>query len=191
MIAEYVATFTPDVSDIWSTDEMYVTIKKSMKYLYTFMDHWTRWLLAAGMAETKKTSDITPVAREAKKAAGKIPEVELRDGAPNLNKAIRVAHKERKGGKKRATMQVYAHINGRTTNRRHERVNRTLAEQLRIPGFLKSMDSKLIAGFVAFYNCIRRHMGLDGKTPATAAGIIVRGPNPWATLIKNAYWHAA
>ena len=68
-------------------------------------------------------------------------------------------------------------------------MNRTLAERLRIPGFLKSSSSRLIAGYVAFYNCIRRHMGLGGGfTPARAAGIIIKGANPWATLIRNAYW---
>lgn len=188
MISAYVAKFTPDVTDIWSTDELYILVKKTMLYLYTFMDHGTRWLLSAGIADTKHTANIAPVARDAKKAADKVPEVELRDGAANLNKAIRIAHIDRKGGKRRITQQVLAHINGNPTNRRHERVNRTIAERLRIPRFIKSKDSKLVLAFVAFYNCIRRHMALDGKTPAEAAGIIIQGANPWATLIKNAYW---
>ena len=190
MIAEYMARFTPDVSDIWSTDEMYILVKKMTRYLYTFMDHGTRWLLSAGMADEKGTSNITPLARDAKRAAGKIPEVALRDGGANLNKAIRIAHKEKGAdGRKRETQQVYAHLTGNPTNRRQERVNRTLAERLRIPGFLKSSSSRLIAGYVAFYNCIRRHMGLGGgRTPARAAGIIIKGANPWATLIRNAYW---
>ena len=188
MIAAYVAKFTPDVTDIWSTDELYILVKKTMLYLYTFMDHGTRWLLSAGIADTKHTANITPVARDAKKAANKVPEVELRDGAANLNKAIRIAHIDRKGGKRRITQQVLAHINGNPTNRRHERVNRTIAERLRIPRFIKSKDGRLVVALVASYNCIRRRMALDGKTPAEAAGIIIQGANPWATLIKNAYW---
>ena len=85
---------------------------------------------------------------------------------------------------------MYAHLAGNPTNLRQERASRTLGEQLRVPGFIKGTNSKLVAGFVASYNCIRRHPGLGGDTPARAAGIIIRGVNPWATPIKNAYWQA-
>ena len=190
MISEYIARFTPDVSDIWSTDELHILVEKTMRYLYTFMCHGTRWILSAGLEETKRTAVITPIAEDAKKAAGKVPEAELRDGAPDLNLAIKTAHKETAGGKEKHTLQVYAHIKGNPTNRRHERVNRTLAERFRVPRFIKKLDSKLVAGFVAFYNCIRRHMALGGDTPAAAAGIIIKGANPWSTLIKSAYWDA-
>lgn len=190
MISKYIAKFTPDVSDIWSTDELYILVDKVMRYLYVFACHETRWILSADLEETKLTADITPIAEEAKKAAGKVSEIELRDGAANLNSAIKTAHKETEGGREKATQQVYAHIKGNPTNRRHERLNRTLSERLRVPRFIKKLDSKLVAGFVTFYNCIRRHIGLGGCTPATAAGIIIKGANPWSTLIRNAYWCA-
>ena len=63
-------------------------------------------------------------------------------------------------------------------------------EWLRIPWLIKGTNSRPVAGFVAFYNCIRRHLGLGGDTPAKAAGIIIKGVSPRATLIKNAYWQA-
>ena len=37
-----------------------------------------------------------------------------------------------------------------------------------------------------FHNFIRPHEGLDGKTPAEACGIEVKGENKWMTLIQNA-----
>ena len=36
------------------------------------------------------------------------------------------------------------------------------------------------------HNFIRTHMGLDGKTPSKACGIIIKGKNKWQTLIQNA-----
>jgi hypothetical protein len=36
------------------------------------------------------------------------------------------------------------------------------------------------------HNFIRTHSGLDGKTPAEAAGISIEGENKWLTLIQNA-----
>jgi hypothetical protein len=36
-----------------------------------------------------------------------------------------------------------------------------------------------------YYNDIRQHMGLDGATPANAAGIRVYGENKWMGLLKR------
>jgi hypothetical protein len=41
-------------------------------------------------------------------------------------------------------------------------------------------------GMQIFHNCVRPHMGLDGKTPADLAGIQVEGQDKWLTLIQNA-----
>lgn len=41
-------------------------------------------------------------------------------------------------------------------------------------------------GYKIYHNYIRPHMGLDGKTPSEACGIIVNGDNKWRTLIQNA-----
>ena len=178
------------MSDIWSTDEMYVLVKKATRYMYTLMDRGTRRLLGAKIADAKKTAGITPLAQEAKESAGRIPEAALRDGGSNLNRAIGIAHVEEGASGKKETRQVCARLAGNPTNLRQERASRTLGERLRVPGFIKGTNSKMVAGFVAFYNCIRRHPGRGGDTPARAAGIIIRGVNPWATLIKNAYWQA-
>ena len=40
-------------------------------------------------------------------------------------------------------------------------------------------------GYQIFHNYIREHEGLDGKTPAEACGIEVKGKNKWTTLIQN------
>ena len=74
------------------------------------------------------------------------------------------------------------------TNLRHERLNRSVGERLRMPGTIKEKGSKLIAGFIMFYNFIRKHMGLGGKAPAEAAGFVIDAPNPWDALIHNAFW---
>ena len=43
-----------------------------------------------------------------------------------------------------------------------------------------------IKGYQIFHNYIREHEGLEGKTPAEACGIEVKGENKWITLIQNA-----
>ena len=45
---------------------------------------------------------------------------------------------------------------------------------------------ELMNGFRAYYNFIRPHMSLDGKTPAEASGIDLKlGENKWLSLIKR------
>jgi hypothetical protein len=51
---------------------------------------------------------------------------------------------------------------------------------------LKKEDTPIISGMQIFHNYVRPHMALDGRTPASAAGIEIQGENKWLTLIQNA-----
>jgi hypothetical protein len=44
----------------------------------------------------------------------------------------------------------------------------------------------ILIGYRIFHNYFREHEGLEGKTPAGAAGVKVEGENKWQTLIQNA-----
>ena len=50
----------------------------------------------------------------------------------------------------------------------------------------KNLDSSILKGIQVYHNFIKPHMGLEGKTPAQAAGIKVGGENKWMTIIQNA-----
>jgi putative transposase len=41
-------------------------------------------------------------------------------------------------------------------------------------------------GFQIYHNYIREYLALEGKTPAEAAGITIKGADKWITLIQNA-----
>lgn len=56
---------------------------------------------------------------------------------------------------------------------------------------MRGLDSEptaqtIIDGFRIYYNFIRPHMALNGKTPAEKFGIKIKGENRWLTLIQNA-----
>jgi len=52
---------------------------------------------------------------------------------------------------------------------------------------IKKPDSAIIEGQRIYYNHIRPHQGLNGKTPAQAAGLeLTLGENKWESLIKKA-----
>jgi putative transposase len=48
------------------------------------------------------------------------------------------------------------------------------------------MDTPILQGYQLYHNYFREHEGLEGKTPAEAAGIKVEGQNKWITVIQNA-----
>ena len=51
---------------------------------------------------------------------------------------------------------------------------------------LKIEDTPIIEGHRLYYNFIKPHEALDGKTPSEEAGITIEGDNKWLTLMHNA-----
>jgi hypothetical protein len=44
----------------------------------------------------------------------------------------------------------------------------------------------ILHGYQLCHNYFRKHEGLEGKTPAEAAGIKIKGVNKWITVIQKA-----
>jgi len=65
-------------------------------------------------------------------------------------------------------------------------VNGEIRDREKVVRGMKKEDSPLITGLQIYHNYVRPHMGLDGRTPAEAAGIKVEGKDKWLTLIQNA-----
>jgi putative transposase len=51
---------------------------------------------------------------------------------------------------------------------------------------LKKMDTPILKGYQVYHNYFRTHEGLNGKTPAEACGIEIKGENKWKMFIENA-----
>ena len=187
-MAEYLSQWAPSASQLWSMDDLHLKLGKIKHYLYMVMQYDHRFVLADGMGDSKAADDVAPVTRRAVERAGDVPDIMLRDGAANLKAAIRETNTIVKNGAKKKTHQVRAHLRGNVTNLRHERLNRTIGKRIRLPGTIKNKGSKLIAWFIMFYNFIRNHMALGGKTPAESAGFVIDAPNPWDAIMRNAFW---
>ena len=76
-------------------------------------------------------------------------------------------------------------IRSRETNNIVERLHETIKERVRPMRGFKNEDSArlILEGYTSYYNYVRPHMSLKGKTPAQVAGIEVKG---WRQLIENA-----
>ena len=64
-----------------------------------------------------------------------------------------------------------------TTSRQR---TRSMREQLNNP------RSPILMGLIIHYNLIRKHQGLEGLTPAKAAGIDIMGDHKWMNIIDFA-----
>jgi transposase-like protein len=75
LMDKYLEKITPNVSDVWRTDELYLKVKGDKKYLFALMDDETRFWIAQQVADRKNTSDVQPLFKEGKEVAKKKPNV--------------------------------------------------------------------------------------------------------------------
>jgi len=185
LMEKYLDKITPQVSDTWRADELFLKVRGDMKYLYALMDDETRFWIAQQVTDSKYTADITPLFREGKKFAEKAPSTLITDGAFNFSSAYEKAFwRENKA----LMIQHIRHVrmSGDLNNNKMERMNGEIRDREKVMRSLKKEDTPILTGYQIFHNYIRPHMGINGKTPAELAGIKVKGKDKWLTLIQNA-----
>jgi hypothetical protein len=148
-----------------------LNIKGDMKYLYALVDDETRFWIAQQVADTKYTADVRPMFKEGKEVVGRRPSVIISDGAANFHNAY---NKEFFTLKKPRTRHIaHVRLQGDHDNNKMERMNGEIRYREKVMRGLKKVDTPILAGYQIYHNYIRPHEGLDGKTPAEAAGIKV------------------
>jgi len=182
----YLSQITPKVSDTWRTDELYIKVKGDQKYLFAMLDDETRFWIAQQVAEHKGTSDVRPMFKESKEITQKIPKTFISDGANNFHDAYRKEFLDTYGEKPSAVHVRHIRMAGDMNNNKMERFNGELRDREKVMRSLKTQDTAILKGMQIHHNFIREHEGLDGRTPAEAAGITVEGADKWLTIIQNA-----
>jgi transposase-like protein len=188
MISSYVKTLTPELSNTWHADELFVKMKggkpnklnQNIAYLWNIMDRRTRFLLASKLSEDRDSLGAIAAFKEAiQNAQGIAPENVFTD-----------AHKSYRQGIKALEMAgTPNHIANcgvgkpHATNNRIERLNGTLRERVKVQRGWKSKTSQIAEGQRIGYNFVKPHMALEGKTPAQSAGLDVKG---WKQLLEKA-----
>jgi putative transposase len=179
IMENYLERMKPKVSDTWRADELYVKIKGNMKYLFAMMDDETRFWIAQEVAETKEKHDVRTLFMRAKRLMGKQPKILITDGLPSYAKASEWAFDEVKHIR-------HIRLQGDKNNNKMERLNGEIRDREKTMRGLKRKRTPILSGYQIFHNYIRPHEGLNGKTPAEACGIEIKGKDKWLTLIQNA-----
>lgn len=179
LMKDYVETITPNVSDTWRADELYVKIKGDMKYLFAMMDDETRFWIAQEVAETKDRHDARALFSRAKYLMGKQPKRIITDGLMTYSASAMEVFSQ-------AQHIRHIRLQGDMNNNKMERMNGEIRDREKTMRGLKTKETLILTGYQIFHNYIRGHEGLDGKTSSEACGIKVEGKNKWITLIQNA-----
>jgi transposase-like protein len=194
MISEYANSLTPQLSDTWQADEVFVKMKggeeikarkmKNMAYLWNVMDRKTRFLLASRLSQHRNVNGAVGAFNAARKVAhDSQPEKIFADGLNAYPQAMTWWESESGKPELVARMGVgKPHAN----NNRIERMNGTLRERIKVQRGWKSMKTPLAEGQRIHYNFVKPHVALDGQTPAQAAGVGLAQGNKWMELLEKA-----
>jgi transposase-like protein len=183
LMESYAEKIQPQVSDHWRADEMYVKIKKDLKYVFALMDDETRYRIAQEVAHTKLDHDATSLFHKGKVIAGKVPLTLTTDGLGSYANAY---DKEFKNPSRKTAHIREIALEGEVHNNKMERHNGEFRDRMKVMRSFKSMETPILTGQQIFHNFIRPHTALEGKTPAEACAIKITGEDKWKTLIQNA-----
>jgi transposase-like protein len=160
---------------------MKVNVHGKWHWLWNVMDSDTRYILAShvaqgrGAAEAQEALHITKTNSSPEEA----PTFLISDGLASYPTAV---SRESRNTVHLARVGIQSEV----SNNRIERFHGTVRERNKVMRAIKKPDSPTTEGQRIYYNHIRPHVGLRGKTPAEACGIKIEGRNKWLDLIRQA-----
>ena len=187
LINAYVDRLDPQLGAVWHVDEMKVKTGGQWSWLWNVMDEETRFMLVSTISKKRNISDARRVFQKAKQIAKAKPEYVVSDGLPAYIKAFKKEFFTLRNPRVQHIRKL--RFIDRTNNNIVERLNGTVREREKVMRGMKSQETaeEIMKGFRTYYNFIRPHQALDGKTPAEASELNLElGQNRWISLIKKA-----
>jgi transposase-like protein len=192
MMKKYCDQLVPKVSGIWHTDEMTLNIRnldnhENLRWAWNVIDNQSRYWLATQITEKREIADARKVLAQASSVSQARPMVVVTDGLRAYQDAIT---KEFFTVKVPRTEHVrIPNIRGRSNNNMVERLHGTIRQRNKVMRGLDDEETAqtMMDGLRIYYNFLRPHMAMDGKTPAQQARIASNiTPENWLSLIKKA-----
>jgi putative transposase len=180
VIEAYVETLEPEVGNIWHADEMKVKVKGQWKWLWNMMDEKTRFQLVSMIAETREAQDAKTTFKKAKEVTNTKPRLVVTDGLQGHHSAFNSEFwDQHRRTKHIANVALQSGLNNSI-----ERMHGSIREREKVMRGIKSIETPFIKGNRIYLDFVRPHQALEGRTPAEAAGMGVRGENRWLELLN-------
>jgi putative transposase len=179
-LTESVKDYHPaGIGNEWVADETVLKIGGSQLWLWDIIDTHSRVLLASRLTRSRTTKDAQILMDRAVKFAGKEPKTVLTDQLPSYTDVSYGKDAEHIHG------NPFSTVDGESTSK-IERWHGTLKSRTKVMRGLKNFETALdfTDTYLAYYNFMRPHESLAGKTPAEYAGVKYPYRN-WDDVIRN------
>lgn len=185
LVKEYVDTLKVELGDVWHTDETVIKVKGKQKWFWEAIDSETRFMVAEHLSNSRTVKDSIVFFRDARNRTMRKPKVIYADGCFAYRKGFNKSFYDNQHS---CELIQNVGINGRPNQNMIERLHGTLKDMLRTR---RGMDGdirteEMLDGWFVYYNFLRPHSALDGKTPAEVAGIKLDLTDRWESLIDLA-----
>ncbi len=96
LMDRYLDKITPNVSDTWRADEVYVKFKGNRKYVFAMMDDETRFWIAQMVSDHKENTNAVQLFKKSREATGKEPKILITDALGSYKMASEFEFKQTK-----------------------------------------------------------------------------------------------
>jgi len=185
LVSQYVEKLHPRTSGRWHADDTFVRVRGRHLVLWALLDSETRHLIVSHISQRRTTKDASEFLRKGLETARNKPVEIVTDGLRSYTEAIERECKTKLDNQ--GLIHVQGPLTGPLTNNRVERFHGTLKRRTKVMCHLgnKLSAETFAKGFATYYNFIKPHAALNGRTPAQAAKIS-NSKQSWLNLILKA-----
>jgi len=166
-LKSFTQTLKPHLGDAFHADEMFFKIRKAWNYYWDCIDYETKFLVADHVSDERNDSEAVEFLNKIKTGSPKLPHVIQTDCSYDYPPAFRKVFPRRRIHKSYPAWKKHF------KNNPIERLHNTIKQRYKVfRGFDNLKTSIEFFNFYKqYYNFIRKHTSLGGRTPAQAAQI--------------------
>ncbi len=171
------------------SDEMEYHRLGEQNWFVDVMDTETRFVVASDYMKSRTIDNLTKVLKKGKLATGEQIKIVTTDGLQGYERVLKKSFGlKTHWNHKSPIIHNVVIASERGFNHKIERLHNTIRDRTKIMrGFHGSLESArvIMKGMEIYYNFVRKHQGIDGKTPSEEAipGLYL-STNKWLSLIK-------
>jgi len=169
LAVDHFRQYQPQVGDTLVVDETVLNLDKKRKvWFWDAIDAETRFLIASRVSDTRTTKDAQVLMETVRRVIGKSPKVIISDKLRAYWDGIELTF-----GADTEHRMSSPFAGGDDNTALIERWHSILKERTKVMKAFRNIDTlmQFTDGFLVYYNFLRPHESLNGRTPAEVAGI--------------------